>query len=252
MNMSQRRTTLDMDFLARFDNQTKSIEKTIKDICKVIVVSDGLVFDPQTVRGQKIKEGADYEGVRVKFTGFLEQARIPMQIDIAFGDIIYPRPKKIEYPVILDLPKPHLQGYPLESVVSEKFEAMVKLGLLNSRMKDFYDIWIIMRQFDFDGMKLTEALKRTFKNRKTELPYKHPLFAEEIYDSKSDRQVLWSAFLKKGNIKQAPDKLSDTANAIERFLIKPLGAIHKGLEFNKTWKAGRSWILTKEPIFIKK
>lgn len=169
-NIPQRRTTLDIDLLARFDNQISSIEQVIKDVCKITVVSDGLVFDPETVRGQRIKEDADYEGVRVKFVGFLERSRIPMQIDIGFGDIVYPRPRIFDYPVILDLPKPHLKGYPLESVVSEKFETMVKLGLLNSRMKDFYDIWLMMLRFDFDGLNLTEALKRTFEHRKTELP----------------------------------------------------------------------------------
>lgn len=240
-NIPQRRTTLDIDFLARFDNQIGSIEKVIKDICKVKVVSDGLIYEPETVKGMRIKEDADYEGVRVKFVGFLERARIPMQMDIGFGDIVYPRPKIFDYPVILDLPKPHLKGYPLESVVSEKFEAMVKLGLLNSRMKDFFDIWLMMRQFDFDGLNLTEALKRTFEHRKTELPQKRPLFAEEIYDDKSDRQILWMAFLRKNDIKHVPDKLSATAKAIEKFLTKPLDAIHRGLEFKKAWRASGSW-----------
>ena len=240
-NIPQRRTTLDIDFLARFDNQVSSIEKVIKDICKVMVESDGLVFDPETVRGQRIKEDADYEGVRVKFVGFLERARIPMQIDIGFGDIVYPRPKMFNYPVILNLPKPHTEGIPLESVVSEKFEAIVKLGLLNSRMKDFYDIWLMMRQFDFDGMNLAVALKKTFEHRKTELPYGRPLFAEEIYDDKSDRQILWNAFLIKGDINHAPDKLYETAKAMEKFLIKPLDAIYKGREFKKTWKAAGPW-----------
>lgn len=240
-NIPQRRTTLDIDFLARFDNQVDSIEKAIKDICKIKVVPDGLIYDTETVKGIRIKEDADYEGVRVKFVGFLERARIPMQMDIGFGDIVYPRPKIFDYPVILDLPKPHLKGYPLESVVSEKFEAMVKLGLLNSRMKDFFDIWLMMRQFDFNGLNLTEALKRTFQHRKTDLPQKRPLFAEEIYDDKSDRQILWTAFLKKGDIKLAPDKLSATAKAIEKFLIKPLDAIHRGLEFKKSWKASGTW-----------
>jgi hypothetical protein len=240
-NIPERRTTLDIDFLAHFDNQIDSIEKVIKDICKIKVVSDGLVFDPETVKGMRIKEDADYEGVRVKFVGFLERARIPMQMDIGFGDIVYPRPKILDYPVILDLPKPHLKGYPLESVVSEKFEAMVKLGLLNSRMKDFFDIWLMMRQFDFNGLNLTEALKRTFQHRKTDLPQKRPLFAEEIYDDKSDRQMLWTAFLKKGDIKRAPDKLTTTAKAIEKFLIQPLDAIHRGLEFKKSWKASGTW-----------
>lgn len=232
----QRRTTLDIDFSARYDNQIATIEKVIKDVCKVLVTPDGLVFDSQTVKGQKIKEDADYEGVRVKFRGFLERSRIPMQIDVGFGDIIYPKPKVIDYPVILDFPKPHLKGYPAESVVSEKFEAMVKLGLLNSRMKDFYDIWLMMRQFDFDGLKLAEALKRTFEHRKTSLPEHKPLFAEEIYDEKSDRQTLWKTFLRKGDIKHAPEKLSTTAREIENFLVKPLDAIRKSQEFNKEWE----------------
>ena len=144
--VTERRTTLDIDFSARYDNQVATIEKVIRDICEISVIPDGLVFDSETVKGQKIKEDVDYEGVRVKFRGFLERSRIPMQIDVGFGDTIYPKPKTIDYPVILDFPKPHLKGYPAESVVSEKFEAMVKLGLLNSRMKDFYDIWLMMRK----------------------------------------------------------------------------------------------------------
>ena len=202
---------------------------------------DGLVFDSKTVKGQKTKEDADYEGVRVKFRGFLERSRMAMQIDVGFGDIIYPRPKVIDYPVILDFPKPHLKGYAAESVVSEKFEAMVKLGLLNSRMKDFYDIWLMMHQFDFNGSKIAEALKRTFSHRKTSLPEDRPLFAEEIYDEKSDRQTLWKAFLEKGDIKHAPEKLRATAREIEEFLIKPVDAISKGQEFNEEWKAMGPW-----------
>lgn len=237
----ERRTTLDIDFLAQYDNQAAKIEEVIKEICQVKVVPDGLLFDPATVAGQKIKEDADYEGVRVRFRGFLERARIPMQIDIGFGDIVYPRPKVIDYPTILDFPKPHLKGYPPESVVSEKFEAMVKLGLLNSRMKDFYDLWLMTRQFDFDRANLGEALKRTFAHRKTELPEKPPLFAEEIYDETSDRQTLWKAFLQKGQIQNTPQKLKEIARTIEDFLSHPIEAIHKKSEFVSDWKASGPW-----------
>lgn len=237
----ERRTTLDIDFLARYDNQVDNIEKVVKDVCKTLVTPDGLVFDPQGVKGKRIKEDADYEGVRVKFLGFLERSRIPMQIDVGFGDIIYPKTEVVDYPVILDFPQPHLKGYPAESVISEKFEAMIKLGLLNSRMKDFYDIWLMMRQFDFDGSKLVEALKRTFEHRKTPLPEKSPLFAEEIYDEKSDRQALWKAFLEKGDIKHAPEKLSVTAREIEVFLIDPIKTVVNRQAFKKTWKASGQW-----------
>lgn len=202
---------------------------------------DGLIFDSKKVQGRKIKEDADYEGVRVKLLGFLERSRIPMQIDVGFGDIIYPKTKLIDYPVILDFPQPHLKGYPAESVISEKFEAMVKLGLLNSRMKDFYDIWLMMRRFDFREENLAEALKRTFEYRKTDLPKDRPLFAKEIFDEKSDRQTLWKAFLRKGDIKHAPEKLAITAKAIEEFLIKPLDAINKKAGFNEEWNAPGPW-----------
>lgn len=240
-HIPERRTTLDIDFLARYDNQAKSIEAVMKDVCDVDVEPDGLVFDARTVRGRKIKEDADYEGVRVKFIGFLERSHIPMQIDVGFGDSVYPKAKVIDYPVILDLPKPHLKGYPPESVISEKFEAMLKLGLLNSRMKDFYDIWLMMHQFDFDGSSLAGAVKKTFEHRKTNIPGGRPLFAEEIYDEASDRQALWKMFLKKGNIKHAPDRLATTAKEIEGFLIEPLTALGKGVEFNKEWKVSGPW-----------
>jgi hypothetical protein len=236
-----RRTTLDIDLLARYDNQITAMEKVIKDVCNIDVIQDGIIFDPSTIKGQRIKEDADYEGIRVKFRGFLGRARITMQVDIGFGDVIYPEPTAIDYPVILDFPKPHLKGYPAESVISEKFEAMVKLGLLNSRMKDFYDILLMMHQYSFNGTEIVEALKRTFKHRKTPLPEHKPLFAEEIYNEKSDRQVLWKAFLQKGDIENAPAKLCTTAREIEKFLINPLNAIHRGQEFSKQWEASGPW-----------
>ena len=237
----ERRSTLDIDFLAHFDDQVAAIETVMKDVCNVSVVPDGLKFDSTTVQGRKIKEDADYEGVRVKFICFLDRARIPIQIDVGFGDIIYPKTNAIEYPVILDFPKPHLKGYPVESVISEKFEAMIKLGLLNSRMKDFYDIWLMMRQFDFKGSNIAKALIKTFKHRKTILPTGRPLFDEEISDEKSDRQTLWIAFLRKSDIKHAPDKLSIISKEIENFLIEPIIAISKDNKFCKKWKPSKGW-----------
>jgi len=239
--ISDRRTTLDIDFLARFGNEVATIEKVLRDVCNTSVVPDGLEFDSRTVKGMKIKEDADYEGVRIKFTGFLDRSEIPMQIDVGFGDIVYPKTKVIDYPVILDFPKPHLNGYPQESVISEKLEAMIKLGLFNSRMKDFYDIWLMTRQFEFKGMNIASAIKKTFNNRKTVIPHEKPLFADEIYDEKSDRQTLWSAFLKRGDIQRAPNALSVTAKAIELFLIEPVMALNDNVAFDKTWKSPKGW-----------
>lgn len=174
--MPERRTTLDIDLLARHANEVEKIEGAIKDICAVKVPADGLAFKPDSVKGRIIKEDAEYEGVRIKLRCYLERSRIPMQIDFGFGDVIYPSAQKIKYPVLLDFPAPELKGYTPESMASEKFEAMVKLGDLNSRMKDFYDIWNMMRQFDFEGGMLVKAIEKTFKHRKTTLPKAMPLF----------------------------------------------------------------------------
>ena len=239
--VNERRTTLDIDLLAHYSNQIAAIEKVVRDVCAVDVTPDGLRFEPATVIGAKIKEDADYEGVRVKLGAFLGKARIPMQIDFGFGDTVYPNPKMITYPVILDLPSPKLKGYAPETVVSEKFEAMVQLGALNSLMKDFYDIWLLMRRFEFQGEVLTEALKRTFAQRKVELPQGSNLLADEIYDEESDRQTLWKAFLTKSGIKHAPDKLATVAKEIEKFLVEPLSSLNKGIKFSKEWKAPGPW-----------
>jgi hypothetical protein len=239
--IADRRTTLDIDLLAHYSNQIPEIEKVVKEVCIADVAADGLRFDSISVVGKRIKEDADYEGVRVQFTGFLGKSRIPMQIDFGFGDTTYPLPKKINYPVILDFPAPRLKCYAPETVMSEKLEAIVQLGALNSRMKDFYDIWLLMRQFDFQGASLSGAIKRTFKHRKTDLPQAQRIFAEEIYDEKSDRQILWKAFLTKGGIKHAPDKLVNTAKEIEKFFVGLISALNKGIEFNKEWKLAGYW-----------
>jgi len=239
--VSEGRATMDIDLLGRFDNKLTKIEGIIKDVCRAEVSPDGLFFDPDTVKVKKIKEGADYEGIRVKFTGFLERSRVPMQVDIGFGDAIYPKPQIIDYPVILDFPKPKLRGYPIETVVAEKFEAMVKLGALNSRMKDFYDVWLMTRQFNFEGESLVKAFEKTFARRKTALPEKPPFFVDEIYKERSDQQVLWRGFLNTIKMKHAPNVLNEVVKLIESFLEEPVGALFKKEAFRSQWKAPGPW-----------
>ena len=125
--------------------------------------------------------------------------------------------------------------------MAEKFEAMVKLGLLNSRMKDFYDIWLMTQQMNFDGKKLAAAIKATFENRETPLPAKAPLFAKEIYDEKSGSAAMWKAFLRKKQIKTAPDSLAEVARSIEAFLSESVKAVTIGKESAKTWHAPGPW-----------
>jgi hypothetical protein len=134
------RATRDIDFLAYLDNSPDNLATIIRDVCAIESVDDGLEFDPNTVKAQPIKEDADYEGVRIRFRGQLGNARIHMQVDVGFGDLIHPEVAQASYPTLLDLAAPTLRIYPPETVVAEKAEAMVHLGSLNSRMKDFYDI----------------------------------------------------------------------------------------------------------------
>ncbi|MCZ7661863.1 MAG: nucleotidyl transferase AbiEii/AbiGii toxin family protein [Thermoleophilia bacterium] len=144
------RPTMDIDVLGMLDNDVHAVEQVVKDICIQEVEPDGLAFDPGSVQGQVIAEHASYEGVRVRFRGFLGGARVTLQLDVGFGDAVVPTAAPIDYPAILDFPAPSLLGYSRESVVAEKFHAMVRLGTVSSRMNDFFDIWLLARQFDFD------------------------------------------------------------------------------------------------------
>jgi predicted nucleotidyltransferase component of viral defense system len=156
------RPTMDIDFLGRIENSVETLVKVTREICQQEVEPDGVVFDVTDIDAERIAEDADYEGIRIRFRGSLDTARFVIQLDIGFGDIIVPSPESMNYPTILDLPAPHLRGYSRESTIAEKLEAMVKLGILNSRMKDFFDIWFMSRQFNFDGTTLTDAITKTF------------------------------------------------------------------------------------------
>lgn len=155
------RPTMDIDLLGKTSNDLEKIKAQITDIINTEGYDDGLNFDSNDLKVLRIKENADYQGVRVKFKALLESARINMQIDIGFGDVVIPLPKKSEFPVILNDPAPYIFCYSRESTIAEKFEAMVKLGELNSRMKDFYDIWLLARQFSFESNTLQTAIKKT-------------------------------------------------------------------------------------------
>ena len=148
------RPTRDIDFLGHTENSVADLEDMVRGICVAEVEEDGLRFDQRSVAGERVKEDADYEGIRIRFTGLLEKARIPMQLDVAFGDVVHPAAMESSYPSLLGHPEVRLRVYPRETVVAEKLQAMVYLGTINSRMKDFYDLWLLSRCFDFDGQTL--------------------------------------------------------------------------------------------------
>ena len=158
---------MDIDLAGRVNNQLDHIKDVVGTVCEVDVEPDGVAFNRASIEVSRIQEDADYEGVRVQFHATLARARIPMQLDIGFGDVITPGPTHIEYPSLLDFPAPLLRAYPKETVVAEKLEALTALGLLNSRMKDFYDLAILPRMYPFEGECLVKAISATFRHRGT-------------------------------------------------------------------------------------
>jgi len=191
-NAPEQRPTMDIDLLGMASNREEDIYAQVCDIIGVSVEADGLTFDPDSIRVGQITDDAEYEGVRVRFGGNLGTARINMQMDIGFGDVVYPPPVEAELPTILGGLPPRLLCYSMESAIAEKLEAMVKRGTLNSRLKDFHDIWLLSRQFAFDGSDLSEAIRRTFAQRGTGIPSEVTAFSQPFIDA---RQVQWLAFL---------------------------------------------------------
>jgi len=237
------RPTRDADFLAYGENALTRFEAIFRELCTQPVEDDGLIFDPSSVQAIRIKEDADYEGVRVTFIGTLSNARIPVQIDLGFGDAITPAPKETAFPTLLGLPEPVLLTYPKETVVAEKFEAMVKLAIANSRMKDFYDIGVIAATFDFESGLLLNAIERTFERRKTPLPVEFPplVFTPEFWrDNTKNRQ--WNAFVTKNQLYVKPVSLEQVISEIRKFVEPLLRQVPDGNRQSSVWRAGGPWM----------
>ena len=234
------RPTRDIDFLGYVDNEIETLEAVVREVCAIVVEDDGVRFDAATVVGERITEDADYEGVRIKFIGFLEKARIPMQIDVGFGDVVHPGSEDKDYPTILNLPAPRLRVYPRETVVAEKFEAMVYLGTLNTRMKDFFDIWLLARQFDFDGAELARAIGKTFDNRSTELD-PDPVALTAAFTKSENAQNQWAAFVRRSKLDGAPARLEEIREPLRQFLVPVATALAQGRAFADHWGAPGPW-----------
>ncbi len=228
------RPTMDIDMLGKTGNEEDNITAQIRDILAVGIEPDGLTFDSSSIQTKRITEEADYQGIQVRFRGALGTARINMQIDIGFGDIVYPEPEKAELPCMLDSPAPSLLCYSRESAIAEKFEAMIKLGQLNSRMKDFYDIWLLSRQFEFVLSSLAEAVRLTFKQRGTELCEPIEAFSADFILS---RQPMWAAFRKRLKQDHVPESFQKIATEVELFLEPVI----KGISDHITWKPAGPW-----------
>lgn len=233
------RSTRDIDLLGRMDNTPDAVARVVRDICVQDVEDDGLVFEPDSVEATAITEDADYSGVRVRFRGALGNAVVHMQVDIGFSDAL-PAPEDVDYPTLLDFPAPRLKGYTREKSIAEKLEAMVKRGELNSRMRDFYDIWLLSREFEFDGAVLAENVRRTFEDRGTPLEAE-PLALTPGFAQIEGKQALWRGFLRTSRFPETPSELTDVISAVRDFLEPVLASLAAGQAFTGTWRPGEGW-----------
>ena len=238
----QYRPTRDADFLGSGRNSPERFVQIFCEIAAAVVEDDGLRFDPKTVKAERIKENADYEGVRVTFTALLDKARIPIQIDVGFGDAITPGPVDTSYPTLLDLPAPHLLTYPRETVISEKLEAIVKLGIANSRMKDFHDLHSLSTTFEFDGKILAEAVRVTFEHRRTDLPAEGmPLaFTREFYEDQG-KVKQWNAFCTKNSPYVERTEFKSIITQLTSFLAPVIRSARENRILGSTWIPARGW-----------
>ncbi|MFH1115479.1 MAG: nucleotidyl transferase AbiEii/AbiGii toxin family protein [Pseudomonadota bacterium] len=234
------RPTMDIDLLGRLGNDMESIIAALRRVCIQEVEPDGLVFEPESLVGERIIEGAFYEGIRVRLRGSLGTATVVIQIDIGFGDTIVPFAVTADYPTILDLPVPLVQGYSKESAIAEKFQIMAKLRILNSRLKDFLDIWLLSHQFDFEGQTMAAAIKETFRNRGTEIP-SDPVALMMAFGQDTAKQSQWRGFRRRNLLEDAPENLMEVVDSISAFLGPVTEAVALGKTFSEIRKYPGPW-----------
>ncbi len=235
------RPTRDLDLLGIGDSSDEALLRIVGEIIRTQVEPDGLEFDGQNISISPIREAQDYPGKRVKVPVRLDSASYILQIDIGFGDAVTPEPARIDYPTLLDLPAPRPKAYPRESVVSEKLQILVAFGMSTSRMKDFYDLWMISRQFSFDGALLAAAIRATFERRSTPIPENVPTALTDEFAADHTKQTQWAAFLKRSALADAALRLSEVLRDLRGFLLEPLQAAGQIVALSKSWKPGGPW-----------
>jgi predicted nucleotidyltransferase component of viral defense system len=235
------RPTRDLDLLGHGSPAIPRMETIFREICLQPVEDDGLVFDAGSIRGEQVKENDDYQGTRIRGEAKLGNARIPLQIDIGFGDAVTPAPARIDYPTLLDFPAPSLLAYNRETVAAEKLEAMVILGMANSSMKDFFDLWTLAQEFEFDGEALSQAIAATFKRRETPLPTDEPVALTPEFTADSSKQVQWRAFLKRSGLDVQEPDLNAIVAVLRPFLLPPLRSLVTAQSFRTRWPPAGPW-----------
>lgn len=236
------RATRDLDLLGFGERDLEALAVTFRALCDMPVEEDdGLEFISESVRVEPMRDEEGYPGARVRLEARLAGARLSVQVDIGFGDAVTPKAEEIEYPSLLALPAPRIRAYPKETVVSEKYEAIVSLGMLNSRMKDFYDLWVLASSFPFDGRTLAAAIGATFERRGTVLPDTIPVGLSDEFATDRTKQQQWQAFQRRGRPVLPPPQLLEIVRLIRAFVMPPTEALCRSQTFDRHWPEGGAW-----------
>ena len=234
------RPTRNLDLLGFGESSTSQLTTVFRTLCNM-KQDDGLVFEAETISAEEIRGQQEYDGIRVTLTVHLGQASIPLQIDVRFGDVVTPRPEQAEFPTILDMPPPSILTYSKDSVIAEKYEAIVRLGIANSRMKDFCDVWMLSETFSFNGATLVEAIESTFARRKTDLPMGEPVALTSDFARDMVKQTQWTAFVNRSRLSVSVGMLDSITTSIRAFLLPPTESLVKEVSFHLGWIPGEPW-----------
>ena len=235
------RPTQDLDLLGHGDPSAPAVRAAFLTICQTESMDDGLVFDTDDLSAAPIRDAQEYGGVRVMTKAFLGKTRIPVQVDVGFGDAITPAAQELEFPSLLAPEGPRLKAYPKETVVAEKLQAIVALGRANSRMKDFYDLLALSRLFEFDGRTLASAIRATFDRRATIVQAKVPDGLHDHFARDEDKRRQWSAFIGRELLLITAPSLEETINEIADFVLPPMKAVSSDKDFKSRWTDGGPW-----------
>ncbi|MFH0938527.1 MAG: nucleotidyl transferase AbiEii/AbiGii toxin family protein [Planctomycetota bacterium] len=235
------RPTMDLDLLGYGEDSNEHMADIFQRICRMNVENDGLTFNAESIRVMPIREEMEYHGRRVNLLAYLGQARIPVQVDIGFGDVVTPKAEMIGYPTLLKMPAPRIRACPQPTVIAEKFHAMVILGIANSRMKDFYDLYMLANRFAFDGAVLVKAVKATFRRRKTAVPSNPPMALTEEFNRDHMKNIQWNAFVRRSGANQKVPGFLKVLSLLRDFLLPIMNAAADQCPFQKNWEAGGPW-----------
>lgn len=239
--LDDKRTTMDLDLLGFGNSDLKSLQRVFRQICDTTVENDGIEFDNESIALSMIREEAFYDGVRVIARATLDTMHLRLQIDVGFGDQIVPAPQETEFPPLLAEHGPMIYSYSPETVIAEKFNAMTVLGMANSRLKDYFDIWMLSQSFTIEADILLEAIRLTFRKRRTEFPQQETVALSEVFSGNESKQKQWQGFIRKQRKQKTVPGLPEIIEALRIFLLPIISGINTGVLSVKTWQPSQGW-----------